>query len=168
MEYILRIKNIRNFVYAKFKPLRLVRFFYNQYTLMVQACILLKNKLLSKTMANTVKPNTTDEYIALYPPEIQKRLVQIRETIRKAAPKAVEKISWAMPTYWQKENLIHFAAQKKHIGLYPGAEGVAAFADELKEYKTTKGAIQLPNNKDLPLDLIAKITGFKVKQAEKN
>jgi uncharacterized protein YdhG (YjbR/CyaY superfamily) len=119
-------------------------------------------------MADTVRPSNIDEYIALYPPDIQKRLILIRETIRKAAPKAVEKISWAMPTFWQKENLIHFAAQKKHIGLYPGAEGVATFADELKEYKTTKGAIQLPNNKDLPLGLIAKITRFRVKKAEKN
>jgi uncharacterized protein YdhG (YjbR/CyaY superfamily) len=118
-------------------------------------------------MADTVKPCNIDEYIALCPLDIQERLVQIRETIRKAAPKAVEKISWAMPTFWQKENLIHFAAQKKHIGLYPGAEGVAAFADELKEYKTTKGAIQLPNNKELPLDLIAKITRLRVKKAEK-
>jgi uncharacterized protein YdhG (YjbR/CyaY superfamily) len=119
-------------------------------------------------MADTARPGTIDEYIALYPPEIQKRLTQIRETIRKAAPKSVEKISYAMPTFWQKENLIYFAAQKKHIGLYPGAEGVAAFANDLKEYKTTKGAIQLPYNKDLPLDLIAKITRFRVKKAEKN
>jgi uncharacterized protein YdhG (YjbR/CyaY superfamily) len=113
------------------------------------------------------KLGTIDEYIALYPPDIQKRLIQIRETIRKAAPKAIEKISWAMPTFWQKENLIFFAAQKRHIGLYPGAEGVAAFANELKEYKTSKGTIQLPYNKDLPLDLIAKITKFRVKKAEK-
>jgi uncharacterized protein YdhG (YjbR/CyaY superfamily) len=81
-------------------------------------------------MAETTKPGTIDEYIALYPPEIQKRLILFREAIRKAAPKAVEKTSWAMPTFWQKENLIFFAAQKKHIGLYPGAEGVAVFADD--------------------------------------
>ena len=107
-----------------------------------------------------------DVYIAQFPEDIQKRLTSIREIIRKAAPKAMEKISWGMPTFWQMGNLIHFAVQKKHIGLYPGADGVAAFAEELIEYKTTKGGIQLPYNKELPLDLISRITKFKVRQVE--
>ena len=111
-------------------------------------------------------PNTIDEYVAQFPKEIQKRLKQIRTAIKKAAPKAVEKISWGMPTFWQGENLIHFAAAKNHIGLYPGAEGVAAFTKELEGYKTSKGGIQLPHDKDLPLDLIAKITGFRVSEAQ--
>ena len=113
-------------------------------------------------MADVIQ--TIDEYIAQFPKETQKRLKQIRTTIRKAAPKAVEKISWSMPTFWQEENLIHFAVQKNHIGLYPGAEGVAAFAKELKGYKTSKGAIQLPHDEDLPLDLIARITRFRAKE----
>ena len=112
----------------------------------------------------TDKINDIDEYIAQFPKEIQKRLRQIRTVIRKAAPKAVEKISWGMPTFWQEKNLIHFAVMKNHIGLYPGAEGVEAFAKELEGYKTTKGAIQLPHDEDLPLDLIAKITSFRVKK----
>ena len=111
--------------------------------------------------------NTIDEYIAQFPKETQKRLRKIRAVIRKAAPKAVEKISWGMPTFWQGKNLIHFAAMKNHIGLYPGAEGVVAFAKELEGYKTSKGAIQLPNDKELPLDLITRITGFRV-QMETN
>jgi uncharacterized protein YdhG (YjbR/CyaY superfamily) len=107
-----------------------------------------------------------DAYIAQYPEEIKQRLTQIRRTIQKAAPKATEKISWSMPTFWQKKNLIHFAVAKNHIGLYPGADGVAAFAEELEAYVTTKGGIQLPHKKELPLDLIARITSFRVKQVE--
>ena len=109
-----------------------------------------------------------DAYIAQYPKEMQKRLTQIRKTIKKAAPKAIEKISWAMPTFWQKGNLIHFAVMKNHIGLYPGADGVKAFTEELEQFKTTKGGIQLPHDKELPLDLISRITEFRVKQAEGN
>ena len=62
-----------------------------------------------------------------------------------------------MPTYWKKRNIIHFAAFKKHIGLYPGPEAVEAFAERLTEYKTNKGSIQLPYSKPLPLELIAEI-----------
>lgn len=62
-----------------------------------------------------------------------------------------------MPTYWEKQNLIQFAAFKKHIGLYPGPEAVEAFGGRLKEYKTSKGAIQLPYDKPLPLELISEI-----------
>lgn len=66
-----------------------------------------------------VKPNSIDEYIATQPEDVRPLLQSIRETIREAAPEAIEKISWQMPTFWQDENLIHFAAFKKHIGLYP-------------------------------------------------
>jgi uncharacterized protein YdhG (YjbR/CyaY superfamily) len=105
-----------------------------------------------------------DAYILQFPADMQKRLTRIRKTIRKAAPKALEKISWSIPTFWQKKNLIHFAAYKNHIGIYPGPEAIEAFAPELGAYKTTKGAIQLPNDKELPLDLIEKITLFRVQQ----
>ena len=62
-----------------------------------------------------------------------------------------------MPTFWKGCNIIHFAAAKNHIGIYPGAEAIVAFADRLKDYKTSKGAIQLPGGKELPLELIAEI-----------
>lgn len=62
-----------------------------------------------------------------------------------------------MPTYWKKRNLIQFAVSKKHIGLYPGPAAVEAFADRLQGYKTSKGTIQLPYDKPLPLDLICEI-----------
>jgi uncharacterized protein YdhG (YjbR/CyaY superfamily) len=105
---------------------------------------------------------TIDEYIALFPADIQKILQSIRTTIRAAAPEAVEKISWRMPTFHQRHNLVHFAAMKNHIGFYPGAEGIAAFAPELGEYRTSKGAIQFPLSKPIPHELIAKITRFRV------
>lgn len=102
-------------------------------------------------------PETIGEYIGRQPEEVQPLLCLVNETVRKALPDAVEKISWSMPTYWNKRNLIQFAAFKKHIGLYPGPEAVEAFADRLQGYKTSKGAIQIPYDKPLPLDLIADI-----------
>nr|WP_236860355.1 DUF1801 domain-containing protein [Candidatus Formimonas warabiya] len=108
---------------------------------------------------------TIDEYIALFPADVRDILQQVRTTIRNAAPEAKEKISWQMPTFWQNENLVHFAAAKNHIGLYPGASGVRAFADRLTGYKTSKGAIQFPLSEPIPYDLIAEITRFRVRES---
>lgn len=102
-------------------------------------------------------PETIGAYIASQPEEMQDYLHQINDIIKASIPEAKEKISWSMPTYWKDRNLIQFAAAKNHIGLYPGPEAVEAFAKQLKEYKTSKGAIQFPYNKPLPLDLIAEI-----------
>lgn len=103
------------------------------------------------------KPNSIDEYIAAQPENIRPALQSIRETISQAVPEATEKISWQMPTFWQGKNIIHFAAFKKHIGIYPGPEAIVHFSDRLTEYMTSKGAIQLPYDKSLPLQLIAEI-----------
>ena len=105
-------------------------------------------------------PRTIEEYIARQPEEVRPHLSRINETIKKALPDAVEKISWSMPTYWKKRNLIHFAASKKHLGLYPGPAAVEFFAERLKEYKTSKGTIQFPYEKPLPLELIAEIAAW--------
>ena len=102
-------------------------------------------------------PKTIEEYIERQPEQAQPLLRQVNNTIKSAIPDAAEKISWSMPTYWKKHNLIQFAAFKKHIGLYPGPEAVNTFAEGLKEYKTSKGAIQLPYDKPLPLELIGEI-----------
>ncbi|HJB27285.1 MAG TPA: DUF1801 domain-containing protein [Candidatus Blautia faecavium] len=102
-------------------------------------------------------PKTIQEYIERQPEEIQPYLRQINKAIQSAIPNATEKISWSMPTYWKKHNLIQFAAFKKHIGLYPGPAAVEAFAERLTEYKTSKGAIQMPYNKPMPLELIGEI-----------
>ncbi|NLL77230.1 MAG: hypothetical protein GX235_08280 [Clostridiales bacterium] len=115
-----------------------------------------------------VKPNSIDEYIVAQPEAVQPMLQRIRETIRAVAPESVEKISWSMPTFWQGENLIHFAAFKKHIGLYPGGEATSEFAERLAGYKTSKGAIQLPLDKPIDYELIAEIVRWRVKQVKES
>lgn len=109
-------------------------------------------------------PQTIDEYIACHTPEIQEKLEKIRATIRKAAPKAEEAISYMIPTFKLHGNLVHFAAYKNHIGFYPGAGGIAAFQEELAGYETSKGTVQFSLDKRLPLTLIAKIVKFRVQQ----
>ena len=86
----------------------------------------------------------TDRYILNQPSNIQVLLLEVRQAIREALPDAVEKISWQMPTFWKKRNLIHFAAQKNHLGIYPGAAAIEYFAPKLTGYKTSKGAVQFP------------------------
>lgn len=110
-----------------------------------------------------IKYSSIDEYIDLQDEEIRPMLLKIRRTIRSAAPKAVEKISWNMPTFWQKENIIHFAAGKNHIGIYPGGEATTVFKDRLTEYKTSKGAIQFPKNKPIDYKLISDIVKWRIK-----
>ncbi|HCX61337.1 MAG TPA: hypothetical protein DHU59_02740 [Clostridiales bacterium] len=102
-------------------------------------------------------PKTIDAYIDAQSEEVQPLLNQVRDTLRAVLPHAEERISWSMPTYWRKQNIIHFAAFKKHIGLYPGDKAVEHFKEKLTEYKTSKGAIQFPYSKSLPLTLIAEI-----------
>ena len=108
------------------------------------------------------KVGSIDDYIIRQPTEIQPILHKIRETIRDAAPDAKEKISWNMPTFWQGENLIHFAAFKKHIGIYPGDITKFPFDERLSGYKRTKGAIQFPLDKPIDYELIADITRWRV------
>lgn len=110
-------------------------------------------------------PTTIDEYIAQQSEDVRPTLIRVRETIRSAAPNAIEKISWRMPTFWQGENLIHFASFKKHIGIYPGDLTLTPFADKLGEYRHTKGAIQFPYDNPIPYDLIAEITAYRVRMA---
>jgi len=105
---------------------------------------------------------TIDEYIALFPKEIQLTLQQLRAFIHSAAPEAKEKISYQMPTFDLFGNLVHFAAYKQHIGLYPGSSGVAAFLPKLTQYQTSKGAIQFPIDQPLPYALIGEIVAYRV------
>lgn len=106
------------------------------------------------------KPKSVEEYIEAQPKEKREALYALREAVRGALPNAQERISWSMPTYWDKHNILQFAAHKNHIGLYAGTEAVMAFAEALKDYKTSKGAIQLPFDKPLPLELIAEIAAW--------
>lgn len=120
-------------------------------------------------MAEEISFTTIDEYIAQFAPEIRERLQLMRQTIKQAAPEATEKISWAMPTFYLNGNLVHFAAFKKHIGFYPGADGIELFRNrfEVEGYTFSKGAVQFPLTKPLPVDLISEIVRFRVSQNEK-
>lgn len=105
-------------------------------------------------------PPTADpigDYITAQPERVRPLLRQVHSTLRAALPDTEERISWGMPTYWREHNIIHFAAAKAHIGLYPGAEAMEQFALKLTDYKTSKGAVQFPYSRPLPLTLIAEI-----------
>lgn len=107
---------------------------------------------------------TVDEYLENFPVKIRKLLQAVRRTIRRAAPKAAEKIAYRIPTFFLNGNLVHFAAFSDHISFFPTSSGVSAFKKELKGYKTAKGTIQFPLNKPLPLSLVSKIVKFRVKE----
>ncbi|MEO7426596.1 MAG: DUF1801 domain-containing protein [Fibrobacteria bacterium] len=105
-----------------------------------------------------------DTYIAVFPKATRALLNAMRKTIRAAAPDAVEKISYQMPTFWLNGNLVHFAGYKSHIGFYPGAAGISNFTKEISKYKSAKGSVQFPIDEPLPLALVSKIVKFRVKQ----
>jgi uncharacterized protein YdhG (YjbR/CyaY superfamily) len=105
-----------------------------------------------------------DDYIAGCPKDIQPALEALRATIRAAAPEAEERISYQMPTFALKGNLVHFALMKNHIGFYPTSSGVHAFATELSPYVCTPGAIRFPVGQPLPMDLITRIVEFRVRE----
>jgi uncharacterized protein YdhG (YjbR/CyaY superfamily) len=117
--------------------------------------------------SNKASFHTIDEYIATFPPEIQKLLQAMRETIQAAAPEATEKISYQMPTFYLNGNLVHFAAFKNHIGFYPAPRGIEAFREELSVYKGAKGSVQFPFDQPLPLELVSRIVKFRVAEALK-
>ena len=112
----------------------------------------------------TATPQTIDEYIAGFPADIQEILQKIRMTIREAAPEAQEKISYQMPTFYLKGNLVHFAGFKEHIGFYPVPSGIEKFKKELSVYKQGKGSVQFPLDQPMPYELISKIVKFRVKE----
>ena len=109
-------------------------------------------------------PQTVDEYIAGFPSDIQDPLQRIRQTIKQAAPDAVERIAYQMPTFALNGNLVHFAAYKSHIGFYPTPSAIKKFRKELSIYKGSKGAVQFPLDRPIPLDLIAEIVRFRVEE----
>jgi uncharacterized protein YdhG (YjbR/CyaY superfamily) len=108
---------------------------------------------------------TVDEYIKTFPTNVQNILEKMRQTIKRAAPGAIEAISYQMPTFKLRgKNLVHFAAFKNHIGLYPIPSAVEAFKQELSSYKQGKGSVQFPLDRPIPFDLVAKIVVFRVKE----
>lgn len=108
---------------------------------------------------------TIDEYIETFTKDVQSILEKTRETIRKAAPGAVEAISYQIPTFkLNDKNLVHFAAFKNHIGFYPTPSGIEAFKKELSQYKGANGSVQFPLNRPIPYDLLEKIVIFRSKE----
>jgi len=105
-----------------------------------------------------------DDYIRGFAPAVQDSLEKIRVAIREAAPGAVETISYQMPAFKQNRILVYFAAHKNHIGFYPTASGIAAFKKEISEYQWSKGAVQFPLDKPLPLELVKRIVKFRLKE----
>jgi uncharacterized protein YdhG (YjbR/CyaY superfamily) len=110
------------------------------------------------------KFSTVEEYIALHLSPIRTGLELLRKTIKKAAPGAEEMISYQMPAYKLNGMLAFFSAAKSHYGFYPGAGPIIAFRGKIKSYKTSKGTIQFPFDKPLPVKLITEIVKWRVKE----
>jgi uncharacterized protein YdhG (YjbR/CyaY superfamily) len=111
-------------------------------------------------------PQTVDDYLAALPEEARATLEKLRKTIKAAAPKATEGISYQMPMYKQNGMLVGFAAFKNHCSFFPGAKPVQTFKDELKAYKTSKGTIQFPVGKPIPAGLVKKIVKSRIAENE--
>jgi len=110
-------------------------------------------------------PGNIDEYIAAFPADVQKVLEKIRATIRKAAPRAEEAIKYQIPTFvLNGTNLIHFAAYKEHIGLYPAPRGAEEFEDELSKYEGGKGTLRFPLDQPVPYGLIGRIVKYRIQK----
>ena len=108
-------------------------------------------------------PKEFNEYAARFPKDVQRLLRKVRQTIRAAAPKATETISYGIPAYRIDGIIVWFAAQKNHIGFYPGASGIRKFKKELTDYKYAKGSVQFPLDEPLPLALITRMVKFRLK-----
>lgn len=105
-----------------------------------------------------------DEYIASFPEDIQEVLEKLRHVIRESAPDAEETISYRMPTFKLKGNLVHFAVHKKHVGFYPTPSAIIAFKEELARYETSKGSIRFPIEKPIPFNLVKRIVEFRINE----
>lgn len=116
-------------------------------------------------MANSRKtPKNFDDYVDRFPKEVQRRLTQVRLTVKKAAPQAKEKISYGIPAFTLDGMLVWFAAFKSHIGFYPRTSAISAFKKELSSFKGAKGSVQFPLDKPLPLPLISRMVKFRAKE----
>lgn len=110
----------------------------------------------------TIMEKQIETYINACPPEVQARLIEVHHLIEAIAKDATQCISWGMPTFKMGENLVHYAHNKHHLGLYPGSEAIVFFEDRLKDFKHSKGAIQFTYAKELPFELIQDIIRFRV------
>ena len=100
---------------------------------------------------------TVDEYLAGVPEPGRSTLRTIRAQIKELVPEASEVISYQMPAFRLERGFVFYAAFKNHCSVFPGARAVAALADDLKDYKTSKGTIQFPLDRPLPARLLKKL-----------
>lgn len=107
-------------------------------------------------------PTPITDYILQFPADVQQKLNALREAILEIVPDATEKIAYGIPTFYVKGNLVHFAAYKSHIGFYPGASGIEVFQSELSQYKLSRGTVQFPLDKPLPMELIQRIVKYRL------
>lgn len=112
--------------------------------------------------APKVKFKTVDQYISVYPKHVQTMLRELRSAIKKVAPQAEEVISYNMPAFRQDGMLVYYAGNKAHIGFYPMPSAIMAFKKELQTFVTSKGAIQFPLDKKLPVTLVKNIVKFRM------
>jgi len=119
-------------------------------------------------MKKQAATQTIDDYIATFPPDVRAILNTIRSTIRKAAPRAKEKISYKMPAFALDGDLIYFAAFKKHIGVFPPVRGDDKLRKAIAPYRGEKGNLRLPLDEPMPYGLITRIVKCRMKeQAER-
>jgi uncharacterized protein YdhG (YjbR/CyaY superfamily) len=114
------------------------------------------------------KTKNIDEYIAGFDEEIQKTLNELRNFVKAEAPEATEKISYGMPTFYLKGNLVHFAAFKDHYGFFPSPSGIDEFEKELIPYRTGRGTLCFPFNKQIPWEILRKVIHYRVEENLKN
>ena len=112
------------------------------------------------------KAKNVEEYISDSPKEFQEKLKELRLTIKNLVPEAEERISYRMPFYEYKGRLAYFALMKKHIGLYIPPPIIQNHKKDLKDFKTTKSAVQFPLDKELPMALIKKLVKARIKWNE--
>ncbi len=119
---------------------------------------------ISERTPQNAAPISVAEYISSYDGELRQRLEKMREVILGCSPDISEKIAWAMPTFVLNGHLVYFAAHKHHIGFYPLPSALAAFADQLRDYSQTKGAVQFRHDQPIPFDLVRQMVMFRIKE----
>lgn len=109
-----------------------------------------------------------DIYMSAFPEELQDKMKLIRKWVHEIVPEITEKFSYQMPTFYYKENLVHFAAYSKHIGFYPTPSAISAFETAIKKhkYKYAKGSVQFPNSEPLPESMIKEMILYRKKEVE--
>ncbi len=112
------------------------------------------------------KFDTIDDYIGIFPPDIQEILQTLMRTIREIVPEAVGAIRYGIPTLRLHGNLVYLAAFRHHIGFYPGPSAIGDFRNELSSYDLSKGTIRFPIDKPVPLDLVRMIVQFRVREEQ--